>query len=145
MASKTIKYGLVGVLAAFRVVTPEEWARFPHVTPKMTEAESQQQSSSMEDTEETKEEYDSENDGELFLYQLSRALEGDKEIIPKINFRRKHPQLGNKISNHELRIRKMENTIFSLKTILKPYIMAGLKRELLDVFDNMKEEIFEDL
>jgi len=109
----------------------------------MTETE-QQQSTVTEEEQETSK-YDSDNDGELFLYQLSRALAGDKEVIPKINFRRKHPQLGNKISDHEVRIRKMENTIYTLKTFLKPSILEGMKRQLLDVFDSMKDQLFEDI
>jgi len=110
---------------------------------KMTETE-QQQSSVTEEEQETSK-YDSDNDGDLFLYQISLALEGDKEVIPKINFRRKHPQLGKKLSDHEIRIRKMEHTIAGLKKFLKIPIQHGMKWELLDKFDIVKDQLVEEL
>ena len=49
----------------------------------MTEAK-QQSSITEKEAEETKK-YDSDTDGDLFLYQFNLALEGDKEVVPKIN------------------------------------------------------------
>jgi len=110
---------------------------------KMTETE-QQQSTVTEEEQETSN-YDSDNDGDLFLYQIGLALEGDKEVIPKINFRRKHPQLGKKLSDHEIRIRKMENTIEGLKRFLKPQIQEGMRNDLLAQFEKIKDRIVDDL
>lgn len=111
---------------------------------KMTETEQQSTSEEVQE-EESKDEYDSDTDGDLFLYQFSRALDGVKEAIPKINFRRKHPQLGQKISNHEIRIRKLENTICNLKLFLKPWIISGMEKVIKKQFDKIKDQLVEDL
>lgn len=110
---------------------------------KMTETE-QQQSSVTEEEQETSK-YDPGTDGDLFLYQISLALDGDKEVIPKINFRRKHPQLGSKISNHEIRIRKMEGSIRGLKVFLKEQIQHGMHMAFHEMFDKVKDQLVEDL
>lgn len=109
----------------------------------MTETE-QQQSSVTEEEQETSK-YDSGSDGDLFLYQISLALEGDKEVIPKINFRRKHPQLGKKLSDHEIRIRKIEYSIEALKIFLKIPIQEGMKAHLIKGFDKIKDLLVKDL
>lgn len=111
---------------------------------KMTETKQEQQSSVTEKKQETSK-YDSDIDGDLFLYQISQALKGDKEVIPKINFRRKHPQLGRKLSDHEIRIRKMEYTIKALKMYLKIPIQEGMEAELIKGFDKIKDCLVEDL
>lgn len=130
-------------LEAFWTVNPEEWVQIPRMAPKMTETKEEQSSVTEEEQETSKN--DSRNGRDLFLYQLSLALEGDKEVIPKINFRRKHPQLGKKLSNHEIRIRKMEKTIAGLKKFLKPQILRGMENDLLKKFDKVKDQLIKDL
>jgi hypothetical protein len=111
----------------------------------MTEAEQEQEQQSSVAEKDTKKEYDSDTDGDLFLYQIGAAISGDKSVIPKINFRRKHPQLGRKLSNHEIRLRKIEKTLKSLKVFLKRDIQRGMLEEIHKEFDKVKDCLVEDL
>lgn len=89
--------------------------------------------------------YDSKVDGDLFLFQIAQALDGVKEILPEVNFRRKHPKLGQKIGDLERRLRKVEETIRNIKYFLKPELQNGIKRLLLEDFECRKEEFWDDL
>lgn len=89
--------------------------------------------------------YDSKFDGDLFLFQMAQALDGVKEILPEVNFRRKHPNLGKKIGDLERRLRKVEQTIKNIKYFLKPELQNGIKRLLLEDFECRKEEFWDDL
>jgi len=90
-------------------------------------------------------EYDSDNDGDLFLYYMAQALDGVKEALPKVNFRRKHPQLGKKISNHEQRIRRIEKTIENLKNLLAPHLLNSMKKNAVDLIDKNKDSLIDNL
>ena len=91
------------------------------------------------------EEQYSNNEGELFIYQMSQALDGVKDILPKINFRRKHPELGKKMSNFEQRIRSIEKTIKNFKNLLAPHLINGMKKNAVDYIDKNKDCLIDDL
>jgi len=92
-----------------------------------------------------KKEYDSDKDGDLFLYQMAQAIEGVKEALPKINFRRRHPQLGKKIANLERRVTTLERTVRNFKKVLKTDLEEGLKRIVLEMVEETKDCMIEML
>ena len=100
---------------------------------------------SAEGSSEDEEQYDSDNDGELFLYQMAKAISGAKHILPKINFRRKHPELGKKLSNIEQRLRSIEKTIKNFKNLLAPHLINGMKKNAVDYIDKNKDCLIDDL
>lgn len=99
----------------------------------------------IEDSSEDEEGYDSDVDGDLFLYQMGKALDGIKEELPKINFRRKHPQLGKKLANVEQRLRRLEGTVGNLKQLLAPYIIKSIKDMALRQIDEDAEDLIYNL
>jgi len=89
--------------------------------------------------------YDSRHDGDLFLFQMSQAIEGVKEILPEINFRRKHPKLGQKIGEIERRLRKVGESIENIKYLLKPELQNGIKRIMIEDFENRKDKLWKTI
>lgn len=98
-----------------------------------------------DEPEEEKSGYNSDYDGELFLYQMAQALDGVKEMLPKINFRRKHPQLGKKLANIEQRLRSIEKTIKNFKNLLTPHLLNGMKRDAVAYIDKHKDRLIDGL
>ena len=97
------------------------------------------------ESSEPEDEYKPDNEGDLFLYQMTQALDGVEDILPKINFRRKHPQLGKKLANVEQRLRRIEGTIASFKRLLAPYLIEGYKSVVLNQIDEDTEYIIDSL
>ena len=92
----------------------------------MTEAEQIIVESSVdgEETEKTKKE-----GTPSWLSTLAAGLETDD--LSEVNWRRKHPRLGDKIAEIENRLRSVEKTISNFKTLLSSQLYMGYQTKMI--------------
>ena len=92
----------------------------------MTEAEEVivESSANGEETEKTKKE-----GTPSWLSTLAAGLERDN--LSEVNWRRKHPRLGNKLAQIENRLRSVEKTISNFKTLLSSQLHMGYQTKMI--------------
>ena len=77
---------------------------------------------------------------------MSKWMEALKSgDFSEVNFRRKHPRLGNKISDIEIRLRKVERSMVHIKNLLSDDLKDSWQRKLLNEVDRDWEEILRSL
>jgi len=74
------------------------------------------------------------------------ALGLHKGILSEVNWRRKHPKLGNKIAQIEKRLRSVEKTICNFKLLLSDELKAEYQTRVINqIHKDWKDKILPNL